>query len=199
VTLPEATPYYDILVRLVAPYHAVLVHFPVALWTTVPLLVIFRALSDGALARAGDKLLVPLLVLSIVAGLATYSVGFLAFPLDAVAASPLTRNHILGASWSIAYWTVILITRWIHRETVWEGTNRWVMVGLMVLGTLLITVTGTLGGHIAGKPTTVSEILQWLGWNVYDTFFVPDAMLWVIVASIVALPLLGWLGRRQPA
>lgn len=197
--MPETAPYFDILVRLVAPYHAVLVHFPVALWTTVPLLVVFRALSDGALARAGDKVLVPLLLLSIVAGLAAYAVGFLAFPLDAVAASPLTRNHILGASWSIAYWTVILVTRWIHGETVWEGTNRWVMVGLMALGTLLITVTGTLGGHIAGNPTTVSQILHALGWDVYHTFFVPDAMLWVIVASIVVLPLLGWWGRRQPA
>lgn len=197
--MPDVAPYYELLVRLVAPYHAVLVHFPVALWTTVALLVVFRALSDGTLARAADRILVPLLLLSIVTGLAAYVVGFLTFPLEAVAASPLTRNHILAASWSLAYWAVILVTRWLRGETVWQGINRWVMVVLMVLGTILITVTGTLGGHIAGNPTTVSQVLHVLGWDVYHTFFVPDAMLWVIAAAVIVLPLLGWWGRRRSA
>ena len=42
-------PYYELFVRIVAPFHGVLVHFPVALWTTVTLIVVFRAVSDGSL------------------------------------------------------------------------------------------------------------------------------------------------------
>ncbi len=191
--------YYELFVRIVAPFHAVLVHFPVALWTTVTLIVIFRALSDGALARAGDRILVALLLLSVLMGLLAFVVGLSIFPLEAAAASPLTRNHILAGSWSLAYWALILVTRWLKGETIWQGINRWVMVGLVILGTILITVTGTLGGHIAGNPTAVSQILHWLGWDVYHTFFVPDAMLWLMLAAIIVLPVLGWWGSRRAA
>jgi hypothetical protein len=97
-------PYYEIFVRLVAPYHAVLVHFPIAIWTTVPLIVFFRAVSDSPLARAGDRILVPILLLSIVSGIAAYLSGFMIFPLEAAGASPLIRNHIVTASWSLACW-----------------------------------------------------------------------------------------------
>lgn len=119
-------PYYEIFVRLVAPYHAVLVHFPVAIWTTVALIVFFRAVSDGALAKAGDRILVPILLLSVVSAVAAYLSGFLIFPVKAAGASPLIRNHIVTASWSLAFWIVFLFTRWIHGETVWQGAKRWV-------------------------------------------------------------------------
>ena len=40
------------------PYHAIMVHFPVALWTVASGIIIFRALSDSLLARALDRVLV---------------------------------------------------------------------------------------------------------------------------------------------
>ncbi len=191
------TVYYDLMVRLVAPYHVALVQFPTALWMTVSLLVVYRVFSDGALARAGDKILVPLLLLSVLSGIAAFVSGFLIFPVEAATASPLIRNHILVGSWSLVHWTAFLVIRWINGDTVWQRANRWVMLGLVALGTLLITFTGAVGGYIAGKPTTVSVAIGWLGWDVYHTFFVPDAMLWLILAGVVALPTLGWLGSRR--
>ena len=193
------TPYYELFVRIIAPFHSVLVHFPVALWTTVTLIIVFRALSDSALARAGDRVLVALLLLSVLSGLAAFAVGLSIFPLEAAAASPLTRNHILAASWSLGYWTVILVTLWMHGEAVWQGVNRWVMLGLAILGTILITITGTLGGHIAGNPTTVSQVLHWLGWDVYHTYYLPDWVLLLLAAAIIVLPVIGLWGRRRPA
>jgi len=131
---------YEIFIRLIAPYHAVLVHFPVAIWTTVSLIVIYRALFDNALSRAGDRILVPLLALSIVAGIAAYTAGFIIFPVDATTASPLIRNHLLAASWSLAYWTVFLITRWLNGESVWVGAKRWIMLGLALLPFIHLSV-----------------------------------------------------------
>lgn len=182
-----------------APYHAVLVHFPVALWTTAALVILVRALSDGALAKASDRVLVPLLFLGALSGLAAYVVGLLVWPLETAAASPLARNHLLAASWSLAYWTLLLITRWIQGEAVWEGVTRWVMLGLAGLGGILLTITGTLGGHLAGNPTAVSKVLHFLGWDVYDTFYVPDITLWLLAAAIIALPVIGLWGSRRPA
>jgi hypothetical protein len=35
-------------------------------------------------------------------------------------------------------------------EAVWAGAMRWVMAGLSVLGSVLLGITGTLGGHLVG-------------------------------------------------
>ena len=42
------------------PYHAIMVHFPVSLWMVASGIIVYRALSDGELARALDRVLVPL-------------------------------------------------------------------------------------------------------------------------------------------
>ena len=188
---------YEIFIRLLAPYHSVLVHFPVAIWTTVTMVVVFRALSDGPLARAAERLLPLLVLLGVMSGLAAFAAGFFIFSLTAAGASPLIRNHILAASWSLGYWSVFLISIWRIGPRAWEGTNRWIMLSLAMLGTLFITITGTVGGHIAGNPTSVSLMLKAAGWDVYNTFFLPDAMLWAVVAGAVALPVIGWIGRRR--
>jgi hypothetical protein len=190
---------YELFIRLLAPYHAVLVHFPVAIFTTVAMVVIFRALFDGPLAHAGERLLPVLVLLGVASGLAAFVAGFFIFSLEAAVASPLIRNHILAGAWSLAYWLAFLVTLWLNGAAVWRGTNRWIMLVLAMLGTLFITVTGTVGGHIAGKPTSVSMMFQALGWDVYDTFFVPDGMLVAIVAGAVLLPLVGWVGSRRRA
>jgi hypothetical protein len=190
---------YELFIRLLAPYHAVLVHFPVAIWTTTFLVVLFRVFSDGPLARAGEKILPVLVMLGVLSGLAAFTAGFFIFSLTAAGASPLIRNHILAGSWSLAYWSVFGFICWKHGHRVWYGVDRWAMLALAMLGTLFITVTGTVGGHIAGNPTSVSLALQALGWDVYDTFYVPDAMLIAILVGAVVLPVLGWMGSRRGA
>lgn len=190
---------YEIFIRLLAPFHAVLVHFPVAIWTTVSFVVVFRVLFDNRTARAAGEILPLLVGLGVASGIAAFIAGFLIFSPTAAAASPLIRNHILAGGWSIAYWTVFLVTCWRLGETAWHGGNRWMMLTLAALGTLLVTVTGTVGGHIAGNPTAVSGMLALLGWDVYDTFFVPNAVLVAIVLGAVGLPLMAWWVRRHQA
>lgn len=190
---------YELFIRLLAPYHSVLVHFPVAIWTTTALVVMFRVFFDNTYARAAGKLLPLLALLGVASGTAAFIAGFFIFSPTAAGASPLIRNHILGGSWSIAYWSVFAITAWRVGESAWHGFERWMMLGLAALGTMLITITGTLGGHIAGNPTSVSMMLEALGWDVHDTFFVPNAMLVAMVVGGVLLLLIGWLGRRRGA
>lgn len=182
-----------------APYHIVLVHFPIALLTTATLIVVLRALSDGALAKAADKVLTPLLGLGVLSTAAAFGVGLMVWPIETATASPLARNHLLAASWTLAYWTLLWITRWAQGESVWDGINRWIMAGLAVLGAGLLTVAGTLGGHLTGTPTAVSQLLRLLGWEVYTTFYVPDVVLGVLAVAAVALPIVAWQARRSQA
>lgn len=180
-------------------YHIVLVHFPIALWTTAALAILVRALSDGGFAKACDRALVPLLALSVVMGALAYVVGLNVWPLETLTSTPLGRNHMLAASWSLAYWAIVTLVRWRAGEAVWDGVGRWVMLGIAGLGAGLLTVTGTLGGHLTGTATAVSQVLRVLGWEVYTTFYVPDMTLIAIGVAIAALVAVGILGARRAA
>lgn len=178
-------------------YHVMLVHFPIALWTTAFLIILARALSDAPPVRAAEGALTPLLAFGALTGAAAFAAGLLVWPFEAVASSPLARNHLLIAGWSLAYWTLLWLVRWRAGERVWEGLSRWVMLGLAALGVGLQTVAGTLGGYLAGNPSMVSEIVRRLGWEVFTTFYLPDWMLVVLLLASAAMIALGMLGAKQ--
>lgn len=180
-----------------AAYHVVLVHFPIALWMTATLAILWRAVSDGALAKAIDRALIPLLTIGLLSGLAAYAVGLLVWPWETISSTPMGRNHMLLATWTVAYWALLLATRWIQGEAVWDGIMRWVMAGLAILGSALLGITGTLGGHLVGIYTEVSEALRFFGWEVYTTFYVPTLTLAAIGVVTVLLIGLGIWGRAQ--
>lgn len=178
-------------------YHVMLVHFPIALWTTAFLIILARALSDAPAVRAAESALTPLLALGALSGAAAFAAGLLVWPFEAVASSPLARNHLLLAGWSLAYWTLLWIVRWRGGERVWQGLFRWVMLGLAALGVGLQTLTGTIGGYLAGNPSAVSEIVRRLGWEVFTTFYLPDWLLAVLMVAALGLAALGIVGRRS--
>jgi hypothetical protein len=157
-----------------AAYHVVLVHFPIALWMTATLAILLRAFSDGELARAVDRALVPLLTVALISGLAAFAVGLMVWPWETISSTPLGRNHVLLASWTVAHWALLL-------------------------GSVLLGITGTLGGHLVGIYTEVSNALRWHGWEVFTTFYVPHAALAAIGVITLLLIGLGLWGRRASA
>lgn len=180
-----------------APYHTVLVHFPIALWMTASLAILIRAFSDSALAKSIDHALLPLLVISLLSGILAFSVGLTVWPFETISASAIGRNHLLMASWTVAFWTVILVVRWVHGEQVWIGTTRWIMAGLALIGSGVLGITGTLGGHLTGNYTDLSAALRALGWEVYTTYYLPDSTLTVFVMLALALVIIGVWGRSR--
>jgi len=181
------------------PYHVMLVHFPIALWTTAALIILLRTFSDGTLARAADGALTLLLFLGAVSGALAFTVGLMVWPTEAATSSPLARNHMLLAGWSLAYWTVLWIIRWRGGERVWQGLWKWVMLGLAGLGIGLQTITGTLGGYLVGNPSAVSEVLRMLGWEVFTTFYLPSWLVLTIVCAAAVIVVIGIVGRRTPS
>lgn len=178
-----------------AAYHAVLVHFPIALWMTAALAILWRAVSHGRVAKAVDQALVPLLVIGLISGLVAFAVGLMVWPWETISSTPLGRNHMLIAAWTVAYWVLLLATRWIQGEAVWEGVTRWIMAALAILGSALLGIAGTLGGHLVGIYTEVSDVLRFLGWEVYTTFYVPMTTLAALGAVTLLMVGLGFWGR----
>ena len=179
------------------PYHAIMVHFPVSLWMVASGIIVYRALSDGELARALDRVLVPLLVIGVATGIGAYVLGQLVWAPSTLQKTPLGRNHMMGATWTLSYWAAVLFLRWRAGARVWASSpRRLVMVILGALGAGLLAITGTLGGHLHGAPAYLSEILRMLGWDVYITFYVPDWVLGVLAVVIVAMPMLAKRASR---
>ena len=182
------------------PNHAIMVHFPVAFWTVAAGAIILRALSDRPLARAFDRVLIACLVIGEAAGLVAYVLGQLVWPPDTLQATPLGRNHMMAATWSLFFFGAVLYLRWHAGERVWEGPiNRLAMLLLGSLGALLLAITGTLGGHLHGAPARLSDLLKLVGFNVYETFYLPNWMLGVVAVAIAALLALGIPAARRPA
>jgi hypothetical protein len=94
----------------------------------------------------------------------------------------------------------VLFLRWRTGERAWEGAiNRLIMVVLGALGAGLLAITGTLGGHLHGAPAYLSEILRMLGFDVYQTYYVPNGVLAVLAIVIVAMPALAIVAARKQA
>ena len=180
------------------PYHAIMVHFPVALWIVASGIIVYRACSDGDLARALDRVLPVLLAIGVATGLVAYVFGQLVWAPETLQKTPLGRNHMLGATWTLTCWSAVLYLRWRAGDAVWQRrTHRLVMAIVGAFGAILLAVTGTLGGHLHGAPAYVSELLRLVGYDVYTTFYVPTWVLIVMVAAAISMPLLAVTSARD--
>jgi hypothetical protein len=178
-------------------YHAMLSHFPVALWLSAALVMLWRAASSARLAVVAGQALPLLLGWATLTGLITFVVGLLVWPFEALSASPLGRNHLLLASWTITFWIVVLALVLRAGAGLWQGPWRVVMAALALIGIALLSLTGALGGHLIGNPTMVGDILRHLGWEIYTSFYVPNLMLVAMIAVAISLPLIALHWRRK--
>lgn len=177
--------------------HAMLSHFPVGFWALATLMILVGAFMTGRLAEISRAALLPVLVLSLLGALAAIAIGLIVWPMAANLASPLARNHILMAFWSLGIYAVITVLVWKAGDTAFDGARRWALVILALTGGLMFSAAGTLGGHLAGSTAAFSKVLGLMGWEVYTTFYSP---LWVIAVMVligIALGALGIMSQRR--
>lgn len=144
-----------------------------------------------------DRALPVFLTLGMIAGAVAYALGLLIFPWETLSSTPMGRNHMLLASWSLAFYTLLAVIRYLHGGELWSGLSRWVMVVLAGIGVVLVGITGTLGGHLVGNYTEIGQVLRRLGWEIYSTYYLPDLTLLIIAAVSVILVALGFFGRGK--
>lgn len=177
--------------------HAMLVHFPLAFWALATLMILAGVFLTGRFAELSRAGLLPVLVLSLLGAIAGLVSGWLVWPAEANLYSPLTRNHILMAIWSLGIYSIITLLVWRFGALMFQGTQRWALVALALAGGLLFAITGTLGGHLAGSPTHFSQLLSGLGWTVYETFYAPNAVLVVLLVLGVVAAAAGFTARSS--
>ncbi|WLI72734.1 hypothetical protein [Halomonas alkalicola] len=177
--------------------HAMLSHFPIGFWALATLMILVGAFLPGKMAELSRAALLPVLVLSLLGAVATLTIGFLIWPMEANLASPLARNHILMALWSLGIFTMLTVVVWRAGASAFDGARRWALVVPALTGALMFASAGTLGGHLVGATTAFSAVLGLMGWEVYTTFYSP---LWVIAVMLIigiALGVLGFMSQRS--
>jgi predicted membrane protein DUF2231 len=179
-----------------AVYHVLVVHFPIALWMTAYLFIALRTFSDAEIIVRLQKSIWPLILLGSLAGAVAFVLGLQIYPWSAITQSPLGRNHIMLATWTLSYWTVMGVLGYRLRRHLFDGIQRWMTFTLASIGALVVMITGTLGGSLGGAPSLVTKSLGLIGWNVYTTFYLPTWMLVVFAAGAILLVVLGFLGRN---
>ncbi|PKP70833.1 MAG: heme ABC transporter permease [Alphaproteobacteria bacterium HGW-Alphaproteobacteria-4] len=168
-------------------YHTVAIHFPIALWMVSSLAIFIRVATDGPLGQAMDRALKVFLVLGVLAGAVAWSLGISIWPWETISSTPMGRNHMMMASWSLAFFTLLAVTRFLQGDRIWQGASRWIMGLMALIGVILVGITGTLGGHLHGSYTEVAEWLRLAGWEVYSTFYVPDGTIWLMLGVAVVI------------
>ncbi|MFO7706383.1 MAG: heme ABC transporter permease [Halopseudomonas sp.] len=177
--------------------HHMLVHFPLGFWALATLMILVGSFFTGRLADISRAALLPILVLSLLAAAIAIVSGFLVWPLEAALASPLARNHILTALWSLGVFVMLTILVWRAGSSAFDGVRRWVLVVLALAGMSIFAATGTIGGHLVGATTRFSDLLKLLGWDVYHTFYVPSWVLGAMVLIGLVCAALGLLSQRS--
>ena len=177
--------------------HHMLVHFPLGFWTLASLMILVGSFTNGRLAEISREAVLPVLVLSLLAAAVTLASGFLVWPLEAALSSPLTRNHILTALWSLGIFVMLTVLVWRAGSNAFDGVRRWVLVVLALTGMSIFAATGTIGGHLVGATTQFSELMKLFGWDVYNTFYVPTWAVGALVLIGLVCAVAGMLGRRS--
>lgn len=176
--------------------HHMLVHFPLGFWALATLMILVGSFVTGRFAEISRTALLPVLVLSLLAAAVAIISGFLVWPLDAALYSPLARNHILTALWSLGIFTMLTVLVWRSGNGAFHGVRKWVLVVLALTGMAIFAATGTIGGHLVGATTQFSDLLKLFGWDVYHTFYVPTWAVVVMVLIGLACAIAGLMSRR---
>lgn len=134
------------MIKMTAPLHPMLVHFPIALLlvgSLVYLYALWRRADDGVWERTA----LLMLVLGWLGGLAAVVTGAAAFRFvpDSHPAHTSGAMHAASAFGTLLLYAVGLTLHW--RSQVRATLRRWVPV-FLILGMLALTLTGYLGGEL---------------------------------------------------
>ena len=165
--------------------HHMLIHFPIVLWLAAAALLL--AGCAGRAPAWGSPVLRLILPLALLAAIAALITGLLAWSPQAIMASPLGRNKLAFALWLVTCWGVLSWLHFRHGEALFEPGLRLLTATLGILGVVLLLITATQGGLLAGVSAGVPDLLRAMGFEVYTTLRQPWWSLLVLLSVVAAL------------
>jgi hypothetical protein len=165
--------------------HHMLIPLPLGIWTLAALLMVFAARGKPEWVR---RALQPLLLLGVITGAAATVTGLLSWDFQSLVSSPLSRNKIAFAVWCLAWWSMLWALHYAHGPRLYKKGRASVMVILGFIGLGLASLTGFLGGQLAGVTTRLTDILNTAGFEIYTTIRLP---LWALI--VLSVIIFSWI------
>lgn len=165
--------------------HHMLIHFPIVLWLAAAALLL--AGCAGRAPAWGSPVLRLILPLALLAAIAALITGLMAWSPQAILASPLGRNKLAFALWLVTCWGVLNWLHLRHGKALFKPGLRFLTATLSILGVVLLLITATQGGLLAGVSAGIPDLLRGLGFEVYTTLRQPWWSLLVLLAVLAAL------------
>jgi hypothetical protein len=107
-------------------------------------------------------------------------VGFYVWPAEALTSSPLGLTKVMFAIFATELWGLFVVIRSKYGEDLWKnGGLATVYVCTGFAGFFFMVLTGSFGGHMAGKGSVLDPVYELLGVN-------PEA-LWIIGFDMVPI------------
>ncbi|NJD53828.1 MAG: hypothetical protein FIB07_13285 [Candidatus Methanoperedens sp.] len=132
------------------------------------------------------------LILSAVTGVTS------TWPGEALFASPLVLNKIIFTGFAIIFWMIFLLIRWKYGVDLWKSLKlKSLYVSMALGGFLSITLTGSMGGHVAGKESLLDLFLHKWGINTHIPFTLPETWIVPILAFVFSILIVSILLRLK--
>lgn len=124
--------------------------------------------------------------------------GFLVWPAEAVLNSPLLKNKILTGILLTLVFGTFLCLHLRYLPSLWERKGLRAYYAILGLGGyLLIIVTNSIGGDVAGNPSGFEMLPRLIGVETRYTFYLPTWVNLVLVGLGLAALGLGIAGQRK--
>lgn len=99
-------------------------------------------------------------------------IGFYAWPYEALMNSPLGLTKVMFSIFATELWLLFVVVRAEHGEALWK--NRGLSLGYVFIGLagfFFMVLTGSFGGHMAGKGSVLDPVYELLRVNP-ETFWI---------------------------
>ncbi|NJD78560.1 MAG: hypothetical protein FIB08_15950 [Candidatus Methanoperedens sp.] len=120
------------------------------------------------------------------------------WPKEALLASPLVLNKILFTEFAIVFWTIFLLIRWKYGADLWKSLKlKTLYVSMATGGFLSITLTGSMGGHLAKNESLLDLFLHRAGINTHAVFILSETWIISILAFVFSILIVSILLRKK--
>jgi hypothetical protein len=97
---------------------------------------------------------------------------------------------------ALTFWLLFILVRSLYHTGLWEDRRlKWLYVGTATAGFFSLMMTGSIGGHLAGKRSVLDGIEHRLGINTHELFALSMPVAYALMALGVAVMSLA-IGRR---
>jgi hypothetical protein len=124
-------------------------------------------------------------------------VGYYAWPAEELLGRPLVLNKIMFTIFATELWIIFLTIRGKYGDALWKYRGlaaTYVCVGLA--GFFFMVLTGSMGGHMAGKGSVLDPVYEVFGISPENPWFIGKEMMYPSIIAVAVFVMILLLATK---